>query len=112
MEKGRNYRIGNFTEKVDFLYPKGEETESGAVEFEYLVFASRLCEMQDTTLSGSIENESVTYTQSYSAVTWDVKGVTTDWKARYKGDMYFIDSIRVAGRDITRYELRRVDICS
>lgn len=114
MEEGRrrNYKIGNFTEEVKFLRPVAKETETGAVVFDYVLHECRLCEMQDTVLDASFIDDAITYTKSYSAVTWNVEGVTSEWRAEYKGERYSIDRILNVGRDITRYELKNIDICN
>lgn len=108
----RNYRVGNFTEMVLFLKPEIQISGTGASETVYVETARRLSEIQDniSAISDSVLAE--TMEQSYSVITWKVEGVTTEWRAEYNGDRYFIVRILKEERGISRYELKREDLCN
>lgn len=108
----RNYKVGNFTEMVLFLKPEIQISETGASETVYVEAARRLSEMQDDISDTSNSALAETIEQNYSVVTWKVEGVTTEWRAEYNGDRYFIVRILKEERGISRYELRREDLCN
>lgn len=108
----RNYNIGNFTEKVVFLKPERKVSETGAAETVFVEQATRLCEVQDRIANAETVSEAEAEVQTYSVVTWKVNGATTEWRAEYGGERYYISRILNEDRGISRYELRREDLCS
>ena len=110
--EARNYSIGNFVEKVVFLKPVRNVSETGAAETAFVEQEYRLCEIQDRVVNAETVSDADAEVQSYSVVTWKVNGLTTEWRAEYGGDRYFIDRILNENRGISRYELRREDLCN
>lgn len=107
-----NYKIGNFTETVLFLRPSFEITATGERDDNYVLDSERLCEIQDAVDKAETIADALAATQSYSVVTWKVEGITTEWQAEYNGERYYIDRILNEERDISRYEIRKIDLCS
>lgn len=108
----RNYSIGSFTEKVVFLRPERKVSATGAAETVFVEQASRLCEVQDRVANAETISDADAEMQTYSVVTWKVDGITTEWRAEYGGDRYFISRILNEERGISRYELKREDLCN
>lgn len=108
----RNYSIGNFTEEVKFLRPDINITETGSRENKYVFCVMRLCEMQDSTDKQEMQSDALAAVQSYSLVTWKVIGLTTEWRVEYNGERYYIDRILNESRDISRIEIRKIDLCN
>lgn len=108
----RNYSIGNFTEKILFLKPTRKVSETGADETVFVEQASRLCEVQDRIANAEAVSDADAEIQTYSVVTWKVDGITTEWRAEYGGYRYYISRILQEERGISRYELRREDLCN
>lgn len=108
----RNYKVGNFTEMVLFLKPERRISETGASETVYVEAAKRLCEVQDRLAASEVISDAMSEVQTYSVVTWMVKEITTEWRAEYKGDRYYIVRTINEQRGISRYELRREDLCN
>lgn len=105
----RNYKIGNFTEKVIFLRPKEMETDTGS-DISFEPFSTRLCEVQDNLEKSEMVSDALSSLQSYSIITWQVPGVTADWRIQYQGEEYYIDRILKEDRFISRYEIRKTDL--
>lgn len=108
----RNYNIGLFTELVRFLKPERRISATGAPENVFVEYATRLCEIQDRVANVETISDADAEVQSYSVVTWKVPGITTEYRAEYEGERYFIVRILNEERDISRYELRKEDLCN
>ena len=68
--------------------------------------------MQDRLAASEVISDAMSEVQTYSVVTWMVKEITTEWRAEYKGDRYYIVRTINEQRGISRYELRREDLCN
>lgn len=106
----REYNIGRFSERVSFLCPVYDITSTGERSVRYDQAAVRMCEVVESVFSEATAQDARTADQSFTLKTWEVSGVTTSWRVRYRSELY--DIVRVSPQSYGKcfYQIRRSEL--
>lgn len=109
---GKDYRIGKFTERVEFLEPVVVETESGARNNQYVTAESRDAEIVDFQLQSGEEQSAMVENETYVVKTWKVEGADTSWRLKWNEKIYQIDKVSKVTCSVSFYYIERIDLCN
>lgn len=108
----RDYNIGWFTEPVAFLLPVKSVTDTGERTVSYYDERVHYCEVDDIKYSDELTQEALAEEQTHTLKTWTVDKASTEWRVRYRGDIYNIIRIEHQRNNKTIYYIRRTDLCN